>query len=729
MRGATGVSPAIVSVFLAIFTPQVHAADVVIHVHRHGQVATTVSSGTVTAQSAVDPSRSLTFALPAAAISLPPGDWFLSAHIDGDWSEPRLVSVHEASQTADLNTFPPARVAARVTLNIGKEPRELRAYFQRVSLQDLDSPMEGNVVCDVAKGKAVCQLPAGELDLAFRIPGYVTRYLWNATLTARSTLDAGALHFVTGSTLSGRVEVPRRTEAPLDRVTVIARPSAVAGANEEQRHRNESARLTTHPTQRGFFAFDLPPGSFIIQASYNTLISEEVNVNVTAGREVPLRQTLRLEPQRSVTVRVHPPLNPLSKPWTIEFDRVDGIGVVLSERGLNTSLDGTCRFDNVVPGRHVLKVVRAPDQSWASQMIDVDRDSTIDVDVKVIRFTGTIHIGTKPISAFAILRSSEKGVSAVIKSKADGTFSALLPVPEHDTWDEVEVRADLPPLKRTLQQIRFQMHDDGRAELNIELPSRSIIGRVVDEVGRPATQAIVDLVLPDGSLQQIDSPDGSFMATGLDSGRHRLRAATLERESMDLQEIALSEDKAATADVVLPVVPIQHLRGVIRSLDGPVIGAALFATRAGDITRPLFLSRVDQEGHFDIRFPAATSEVVVAINAPGFAFRLAKAPVSTEEQTFGVDQNGGTLSVDTPPARPPLRPYLMHNGAALIATSIVYLAGGTFEANLSKRVKFVIPSIEPGAYSICWLADETATPNIPCISGVLAPHGTLVLAE
>lgn len=732
MRCKMAIRLGIAAVLLAAIPgQQLRAADVVIHVHRHEQGATTPLTGTVTAQSVVDPSRVLTFPLPAAAISLTPGDWFLSAHIAGDWSEVRLVSIHDTPQTADLNTFPLALMTARITLDIGKEPRELRAYFQRVSLEDLDSPQEGDVVCDVAKGKAICQLPAGELDLAFRIPGYVSRYLWNAKLAPRGTLDAGSFHFVAGSTLSGRVELPRGSEAQLDQVTVVAAPSAVAGANDEQRHRNESARLTTHPTRRGFFAFDLPPGAFTVQASYKTLISEEVKVNVTAGREVPLRQPLRLEPQRSVTVRVHPPLNPLSKPWTIGFNRVDDTGVLLSQRGLNTSLDGTSRFENVVPGRYVLNVVRAPDQSWSSQTVDVDRDTTIDVSIKVIRFTGTIHIGTKPIPAYAILRSPEKGSSVVVKSKADGTFSALLPAPEHDTWDEIEVRADLPPLKRTLHQVRFQVHDDGRAELNLDLPSRSIVGTVVDEFGRPATQAIIDMVLPDGSFQQIESADGSFMVSGLESGRHRLRASTIERESIDLEDVAVSEDTDATADVVLPIVPVQHLRGVIRSHDGPVIGAGLFAEKAGDLTRPLFLSRVDQDGHFDIRFPAATSEVVVAINAPGFAFRLARAQVSTEEQTFGVEQNGGTLFVDMPPARPPLRPYLMHDGAALLATSAVYLGVGTFEANLSKRVKFTIPSIEPGVYSVCWFADGLSTPSgaLPCVSGVLAPHGTLTLAE
>jgi hypothetical protein len=171
---------------------------------------------------------------------------------------------------------------------------------------------------------------------------------------------------------------------------------------------------------------------------------------------------------------------------------------------------------------------------------------------------------------------------------------------------------------------------------------------------------------------------------------------------------------------------------VIRTLEGPVIGAALFATKPGELTRPIILSRVDPEGHFDIRFPAATTEVMVAINAPGFAFRLTKAQLDDEEQTFGVEQNGGTLSVDTPPARPGLRPYLIHNGAALSAVAVAYVAGATFGANLTQRVKFDIASIEPGAYSVCWFADGSSTPSgtpPPCVSGVLAPQGTLTLAE
>src|SRR5882757_3495727 len=79
---------AAVLVFFAISAP---GAEIAVHLHRHGVSAGAKVNGTVSAQSVVDASRPLVFGLPATSISLPPGEWFLAAHIDGEWSEPHLV--------------------------------------------------------------------------------------------------------------------------------------------------------------------------------------------------------------------------------------------------------------------------------------------------------------------------------------------------------------------------------------------------------------------------------------------------------------------------------------------------------------------------------------------------------------------------------------------------------------------------------------------------------------
>jgi hypothetical protein len=716
-------------------TPPLAAAVVDVHLYRHGTNPGAKLTGTLTAQSVSDARQVLEFSLPAESISLPSGDWFLTAQIKGDWGERRLVSVRDATQTAELHTYPLALLTARVALPSGKEPHELQAYFHRVSMENFSAPAEGSVSCRIAKGIASCQLPAGDLDLAFRIPGYVSRYRWNASLTNKAAFDAGTLRFVEGSTLSGRVEIPgrrdERSNDRLDLVTVVVQPAAVPGANEEQRHRTEVARLIAHPNKRGFFAVELPPGQFSIQASSKELISDTVIADVSAGHESLLRHPLVLEAKRSVTVRVHPALDPWLKPWTIELAKVDDTGFLLSERALKTSPDGTCHFNDVLPGSYRLRVARSAEQSWASENFEVSGDSTLDIRVKALRVTGTIHLGSRPLAATAMVRSAKSGAEAVLHSKADGTFLAALPAPEHDTWDEVEIRAESPSLKRTLQNVSLHRRDDGTAELNLELPSRAIIGTVVDELGRIAAPAMVDVLFPDGSLQQVDSPDGSFAVNGLDSGRYRLRAATGERESIDLQDVVVTDDEAAAIDALLPVVPVSHLHGVIQALDGPVMGAALYATKPGDRTRPIILTRVDPEGRFDIRFPAATSEVVVAINAPGFAFRFTRTQLDSNDQNFAVEQNGGALSIDTPAVKSGLRPYLMHNGAALPATAVGFVAGAPFQANFSERVRFQIPSMEPGVYSLCWVAEGPSAPSDipPCVTGALAPHGTLTLSQ
>src|SRR6202011_6050372 len=106
--------------------------------------------------------------------------------------------------------------------------------------------------------------------------------------------------------------------------------------------------------------------------------------------------------------------------------------------------DGSCRFANVRPGTHRLNVVRATNQSWATRTFEVGQDETVDMDVHVVRLTGMIRLGSKPLAAIAILRSKDQGSSVVFVSKADGTFAARLPEPDHDMWDEIEVKADSP---------------------------------------------------------------------------------------------------------------------------------------------------------------------------------------------------------------------------------------------------------------------------------------------
>ncbi len=469
-----------------------------------------------------------------------------------------------------------------------------------------------------------------------------------------------------------------------------------------------------------------------MQASLTNLISEDVVADVVAGHEAPLREPLRLEPQKSVTVRVNPPLDPWSKPWRLKLETMTNDGLVVSERVARTDRDGNGRFEQLRPGLYLLHVSRAANQDWVRKFVELGSgDATIDLDVETIYVTGSIRMGSRPIEAQATLASEQNGAVAVVQSKADGTFAAQLPSPGNDTatWDRVVVESDSPAINKTLAHVRMERHDDRPAEMTLEIPSRLINGTVVDELGEKVRDAIIDIVSSDGTMQQVLSPDGLFTAAGFGPGRYRLRAAAHGRATPDAQELVVGDDVAAISDVTLIVTPEAHLRGSIRALENPVLGAVLSPIVLGGHT-PIVQYRTDMAGAFDIHLPSSSQQLSLMINAPGFAVRLLKASASAREQAFAVDQNGGALVVDVP-VHSGLVSYLFHDGAGFPAPGVAWIAGVGLMGNPDERVKFQVPLMEAGAYSLCWIPQDVAPAVVAngCIEGVLAPHGTLTLKQ
>ncbi len=707
------------------------AAEITVALKSHDPHAGHESAGTVVAVSAVDPNKSITASLPGK-LELPSGEWFLTPRVGNDWSETRAIRVVDGkSQAVELDSYPATLLTARVSLPDGKVPAQLKVYFQRANVDDETVPAEGNSNCEVNKDSALCRLPAGELDLSFRVTGFVSRFRWGIQLTKDVPFDAGTIAFRPGSTLTGRVEIPKGPAAKVEQVNVTVRPVPPPGSNEEQRRRADTAKLTTHPNNRGLFAFDLPAGQFAIRATIGDLTSEEVIADVIEGHEAPLRESLRLAPQRSIAVRINPPMNPWSKPWRLAMEAITTDGLVVSQRVGSTSVDGTCRFGNLVPGLYSLRVPRAADQDWASRQVEITgSDTTVDIDIATIYVTGTIRMGTRPIEAHATLIAEKSGISAQVTSKADGTFAAQLPAPENDTWDRVTIESELPSIARTLENVRMERHSDRSAELDLEVPARSLNGSVVNELGEKTKDVIIDIRPPDGPLQQVLSSDGSFTVAGLAAGHYQLHASSEGRETPEAQDVVLGDDGDAITDVTLIVTPESHLRGTVRTLDSPVLGAVLSPRVSGDHTRPIIPYRTDPAGQFDLHFPTSTRQISLVLNAPGFAVRLINASPSAKEQTLAVDQTGGALLVDVS-NRPGLTSYLFHDGAAFPAHGVAWIAGVGFMGNPEERTSFKIPLMEPGSYSVCWLP-KGAPPNAApagCVDGMLAPHGSLVLKD
>ncbi|HEV7504703.1 MAG TPA: hypothetical protein VGS07_07320 [Thermoanaerobaculia bacterium] len=147
----------------------------------------------------------------------------------------------------------------------------------------------------------------------------------------------------------------------------------------------------------------------------------------------------------------------------------------------------------------------------------------------------------------------------------------------------------------------------------------------------------------------------------------------------------------------------------------------------------------DVQGHFQVVLPPAAKEMLLAVGAPGFAFRMLRLPVPENRQfTVGVDQAADTLVIErseTLDAIDPNAPmiYLLRNGSSEALPHLLGWAriAGTLNQE-SKRS--VIPAVEPGEYQACWVLpakhdalDFGVAPQGGCVTGFLAPNGELSL--
>src|ERR1051326_8323521 len=405
----------------------------------------------------------------ASPIALAPGQWFVSANAPGFWGEPRLVTVTDQAADVALELEPATRLHARVKL-----PRDARAGEMTIHLQMTDRNVRSrSVVCPITDGRADCEVRAGEQHLAFRIPGYATLFRWNEPLAAPRA-DLGILTFKRGSTFSGRVEMPAAKNAKVD---IILAPFSIAQENELQIARKNGARLTAQPNARGFFAFNVAPGRYLVHAVSGDLMSDEVEVNVIDGRESVLRDTLRLSPLSKLAVNVHPALDPWNKHWRVTIRRENG-----SERTEIASSEGKAEFASLSPGGYNVTVHRSDEDNWYSDTIDIDGDKSIDAAIEITRVRGSVTLGDQPLAA-RVTFVSGRGVRLPLWSKSDGSFVTLLPKVKDNKWWHVEIESSAAHVARTLNDVTLADTDSPEASVDLHLPASTIEGVVVDRSG------------------------------------------------------------------------------------------------------------------------------------------------------------------------------------------------------------------------------------------------------
>jgi hypothetical protein len=173
---------------------------------------------------------------------------------------------------------------------------------------------------------------------------------------------------------------------------------------------------------------------------------------------------------------------------------------------------------------------------------------------------------------------------------------------------------------------------------------------------------------------------------------------------------------------------------VVSSKGGGVAGARVYAWTAfqGQTAVKVSESVTRPGGRFEISLPDSSPLISLAVFAPGHALRLMKvvaAPGQTLE--IPVDRQGGDLIIEMAEDGP--SPLLVQDGTFLVMSMLKEWAR-LHGVRTSDPNRLLVPNVSAGSYSVCVgaaavsrLREGGEPPAANCASGVLAPHGELVL--
>jgi hypothetical protein len=228
-----------------------------------------------------------------------------------------------------------------------------------------------------------------------------------------------------------------------------------------------------------------------------------------------------------------------------------------------------------------------------------------------------------------------------VKMEADGKgrFAGVLSA--DGSW-VVDVESTDPKFQaRTRTEVRPDR--DGKAAVAIELPDTRVFGRIVDQHGRPAPQALL-WITTEGLDQNLPADGtGTFDVRGLPEGLLALiatdggsGAGQSERTLVDAHQ------ESHIGPLELRLRPIRRLQGTVSSSLGPIAGARIVA-----LANSPFVgggqATTGPEGAFSLEIPANIASLTAVVKAPGFgtqysayiALRKPLAPVIQDISRLG----------------------------------------------------------------------------------------------
>lgn len=582
----------------------------------------------------------------------------LELKLDGYWSPPQVVVARENTPTVSFDFFRTGTLTGTVeSPQDAPVPEELTLRFEQAAGRKSGRAVpRGFITCPIDEGQFRCEVPSGLLDLRLRAEGFVSRYLWTFPVPVGSELPLGRLKLRRGGSIVGFVAL-EDPAASFEGVTVRASPLEATHDRGADQDRHERLEDRVEVSARGFFHLrGLPAGQYRILAEkqdYGRALVETTTVHANAETSLP--QVFVITPPGRFEVRVDPPRDPFGGSWSVSLQEANPSRTVFELVGLgSTDAQGAWRSKELPRGTYALVVEDSVGSRWLREEVDLDQpEELLERALKGVVVDGRISLGEEPLEATLWFGGRFGERSIKLHSNVEGRFGGVLP--EEGDWP-VYVEAEEPRVTRNLTAVAVATLGAGdAAQVEIELPNRTLAGRVLDAEGRPVVASLLlqsheNAGRPD---QQRTNEDGGFKLHGLDVGTYIIQAHTsqLTRTSQTVEveivegleppylELRLNESRIVQGRVLAP----------LHAVPGAGISATPQDAGGQALTQVLPSARSDVQGRFTLTVPEATRTLDLVILPPGFMLTTTRLSLpegeGISEQPLPVHSAGGTLRV------------------------------------------------------------------------------------
>jgi hypothetical protein len=592
------------------------------------------------------------------------------------------------------------------------------------------------------RGALSCELPGVPLDLKIRMEGHASAFYWKVMLPAGASLNLGEVVLPRGASVVGWIE-SEDAEAIGRDTLVLLRPYVPPGSTPlGDEDRQQFRTMTTAPDQSGFFQFSMvPPGTYVVVVNHPEYAESETDpLSLPEGAEATLREPLVMRRPLEVEITVLPTADPWGQPWTLQLVEMEaGPGQLGGDIILSEKVDPDSGFLSapVPQGDYRLWVIDEAGNRWHDEQYSLDFGTAILIlELSVVPIAGEVLIGDQPVQASVTFHRGDSLMSLRFSSDEDGLFTGHLPGP--GSWNvRVSRRGTQVDFTETVD---IPKPEAGKtATVTLRLPNTVIRGVVVDERGKPVSDANVQARLSPTSptsihrkIQTHSDADGSFMLRGIPEGQVFILAHRGEASSEDTL-VSVVEDQDS-GPVTLVIRSSVVLNGTVTASMGPVSRATIFGVPLSAGMATIKQVRTEVDGSFEMQLPKGAGELELIVMPIGLPLQIERivVPDKDSEIAINVDDRGGRLILLWDGSKSSQyasrTPSLAFNNVPVP----VGLLQGWATSNRGgkwKSSEIVLPLMPSGEYRSCIrITQGDGAGDRRCATGFLPPYGELSLA-